>query len=150
MFDELHDIELTPAILAFELSIDFSDQVIDECIRQNISHAELASILGVKPATLSEKLNGSNLTLKSMASIALALDCDMKAPLLIPQKQSSRAVYSDRKEIRVETKEDGLTNVFEDDFLEDTARVMYSPVAHADGKAYSNPSYSLDLKKEAA
>lgn len=90
VFDERHDIGLTPEILAFELSIDFADQVIDECIKQGLSHVELAEILKIKPSTLSEKLNGQNLTLKSIASMALALDCDVKAPVLIRKEKSSR------------------------------------------------------------
>ena len=90
VFDEKYDIDLTPEILAFELSMDFADQVIDECIRQGLSHVELAEILKIKPSTLSEKLNGQNLTLKSIASMALALDCDVKAPALIQRDDSSR------------------------------------------------------------
>lgn len=90
VFDEKHDIDLTPEVLAFELSMDFADQVIDECIRQGLSHVELAEILKIKPSTLSEKLNGQNLTLKSIASMALALDCDVKAPALVRKEESSR------------------------------------------------------------
>lgn len=90
VFDERHDIDLTPEVLAFELSMDFADQIIDECVRQGLSHVELAEILKIKPSTLSEKLNGQNLTLKSIASMALALDCDVKAPALIKKEDSSR------------------------------------------------------------
>lgn len=150
VFDKKHDIDLTPEILAFELSMGFADQVILECSKRCISHADLANILGIKPATLSEKLNGSNLTLKSMASIALALDCDMKAPRLIPQGESSRSSHVESSEMWVHSKDDSLNSRFEIDPPKGVGRVMLSSGMHIDGKAFQEQSYSLTLKKEAA
>lgn len=90
-FDKDRDIDLSPDILAFELSIGFADQVIAECERIGLTQADLASKLGIKASTLSEKLNGQNLTLKSMAAMALALDCDMSMPMLIREEDSTRS-----------------------------------------------------------
>lgn len=71
--------------IAFEASMDFSNQVVAHCSEKNMSFVDLATKLGIKPSTLSEKLNGQNLTLKSMAAIALALDCKFKAPRLVDE-----------------------------------------------------------------
>ena len=71
--------------IAFEASMDFSNQVVAHCSEKNISFVDLAAKLGIKPSTLSEKLNGQNLTLKSMAAMALALDCKFEAPRLVDE-----------------------------------------------------------------
>ena len=43
----------------------------------------MPKLIGVKPLTLTEKLNGkTNLTLKSMAEIVSVLDCDLISPVL--------------------------------------------------------------------
>ncbi len=81
------EFELTPDVLAYELSMDFSSQVILQCDRVGINFTELASLLGISTSTLSEKLNGQNLTLKSIASMAIALGCDVKAPELIAEPE---------------------------------------------------------------
>lgn len=77
------EFELTPEVLAYELSMDFSNQIIMRCTETGISFGELAALMGIKASTLSEKLNGQNLTLKSIAAMAIALNCDVKAPELI-------------------------------------------------------------------
>lgn len=79
------EFELTPDLLAYELSMDFSNQVIKYCADAGITMGELASLMDVGASTLSEKLNGQNLTLKSIASMAIALNCDVKAPELIAE-----------------------------------------------------------------
>ena len=71
--------------IAFEASMDFSNQVVAHCSEKGMSFVDLAAKLGIKPSTLSEKLNGQNLTLKSMAAMALALNCKFEAPRLIDE-----------------------------------------------------------------
>lgn len=78
-----YEFELSPEILAFEMSMDFADQVIRRCDEIGIGLNELASRMNVSASTLSEKLNGQNLTLKSIASMAIALSCDVVAPELV-------------------------------------------------------------------
>lgn len=81
LFGEEFDTEQTPETMAFAASMEFSTQVILEMEGQEISLKALAEKIGVRPSTLCEKLNGkSNLTLKSAAEIAIALDCDLHAP----------------------------------------------------------------------
>lgn len=84
LLGEDYQLELTPELLAFEMSMEFSDQVVQRCSELGLSLGQLAEILGIGLPTLSEKLNGQNMTLKSMASIALALGCDAEAPELVP------------------------------------------------------------------
>ncbi len=78
--------------IAFEASMDFSNQVVAHCSEKNMSFVDLAAKLGIKPTTLSEKLNGQNLTLKSMAAMALALDCKFEAPRLVDERSDSSSV----------------------------------------------------------
>lgn len=77
------EFELSPEVLAYELSLDFSNQIIMRCADIGLTLGELAMKMGIKPSTLSEKLSGQNMTLKSIASMAIALNCDVKAPELI-------------------------------------------------------------------
>lgn len=86
------EFELTPEVLAYELSMDFSNQIIKRCAETGLGLGELASLMGIGASTLSEKLNGQNLTLKSMASMAIALGCDMKAPELIVEPEVACAM----------------------------------------------------------
>ena len=78
--------------IAFEASMDFSNQVVAHCSEKGMSFVELAAKLGIKPSTLSEKLNGQNLTLKSMAAMALALDCRFEAPRLVDEREDSSSL----------------------------------------------------------
>ena len=86
--------ELTPEVLAFEMSMDFSTQIIKKCNELGITFSELARRVGIKPSTLSEKLNGQNMTLKSMAELALAVGCDAEAPRLIPQAHTEGTIVA--------------------------------------------------------
>lgn len=79
------DFVLTPEVLAYEISLDFSNQIILQCNRAGISLSEFASLLGINAHTLYERLNGENLTLENIAEMAIALGCDVKAPELIAE-----------------------------------------------------------------
>jgi len=79
------EFELTPDVLAYELSIDFSNQVIMHCVERGIKLKDLAAMMDISISTLSEKLNGQNMTLKSIAAMAIALGCDVESPRLIAQ-----------------------------------------------------------------
>ncbi len=78
--------------IAFEASMDFSNQVVAHCSEKGMSFVDLAAKLGIRPSTLSEKLNGQNLTLKSMAAMALALNCKFEAPRLVDERSDSSSV----------------------------------------------------------
>jgi len=83
------EFELSPELIAFEMSMDFSDQIIKRCSDLDVSLSELAKMLGKSVSNVSEKLNGQNMTLKSMAQMALVLGCDIEAPQLVPLKESN-------------------------------------------------------------
>lgn len=73
----------SPELIAYDASLEFSASVAKILKDQDMTLKQLADLLGVKPPTLSEKLNGkTNLTLKSMAEIASVLDCDLTSPVL--------------------------------------------------------------------
>ena len=83
--------ELTPELMAQELSSRFACSVVARCKELGITSLELARRCGISPSTLSEKLNGRNLTLKSMAAIAVALGSDVLGPELILSNQDAPA-----------------------------------------------------------
>ncbi|WP_039993579.1 helix-turn-helix domain-containing protein [Slackia sp. CM382] len=89
VFGSDFEFELTPDVLAYELSMDFSNQIIEQCAKVDMSLSELASLMEIRVSTLSEKLNGQNLTLRSIASMAIALGCDVKAPELIAEPEAA-------------------------------------------------------------
>ena len=63
--------------IALEAAIDFNEQVIDIMKQKTITRAQLAEKLGVKKSYITRVLNGlPNMTLKTMVSIARALDCN--------------------------------------------------------------------------
>lgn len=58
--------------------------------KQKVSRAELAKRLNCSPANVTRLLrHGSNLTLKSLVDIALALEHRFKAPQLVPLTESA-------------------------------------------------------------
>jgi transcriptional regulator with XRE-family HTH domain len=83
------EFELTPEVLAYELSMDYANQVVKRCAETGTTLRELASRMGIGASTLSEKLNGQNLTLRSIAAMALALGCDVRAPEFIADAQTT-------------------------------------------------------------
>lgn len=85
MFGDGFEPVKTPETIAYGASLDFSAQVILEARRQGVSLTELAERMGTSLPNLSKKLNGkSNLTLKSMVEIALALGCELESPRIVP------------------------------------------------------------------
>lgn len=100
LFGENVGFQLTPDLLAFEMSLDFSSQVIELCEKKGLTLRELAKKIGIKESTLSEKLNGQNLTLKSIADFAIALDCDALAPTLFPNNKQKSFVSLDPVQVK--------------------------------------------------
>lgn len=78
IFGEDFEFELTPEVLAHEVSMDFSNQIIIDCFKKGMTLYDLADKLGLPAECLSEKLNGENLTLEAMAAIAIALNKDIE------------------------------------------------------------------------
>ena len=79
VFGKDFEIEITPEIAAQFMTSEFSTEAILRMKEQDLTLKDLAEKIGIKPGTLSEKLNGSNMTFKSAAQIALALGCDIEA-----------------------------------------------------------------------
>ena len=78
------ELEETPDTLCYELSSQFGNQVLKELKKKNMTISDLARAIGVKPPTVTEWLSpDANLTMKTVAKIALALDCDVLAPQLV-------------------------------------------------------------------
>ena len=81
--------EESPETLAFQLSSEFTTGVLLEAGRQGVTLAELARRMGIKQPTLCGMLrDDSNMTLKTVARIALALGCEVEAPRLISKREA--------------------------------------------------------------
>lgn len=78
IFGKDFEFELTPDVLAHEVSMDFSTQIIIDCFKKGMTLYDLEDKLGLSAECLSEKLNGENLTLEEMAAIAIACNKDIE------------------------------------------------------------------------
>lgn len=101
VFGEDFEIEITPEIAAQFMTSEFSTEAILRMKEQDLTLKDLAEKIGIKSGTLSEKLNGSNMTFKSAAQIAIALGCDIEAPKLIDKQDSGKtAIIFDISELK--------------------------------------------------
>ncbi|MEO0075794.1 MAG: helix-turn-helix transcriptional regulator [candidate division WOR-3 bacterium] len=65
-----------------EVIIEFTEKIVDRMEKLNLSRTELAKKLGVSKAFITKILNGNpNLTVKTMVSIAKALECKLDIEL---------------------------------------------------------------------
>ena len=79
------DYSLCPEVIAEKMLLDFESDVFYCLKNKGLKKKDLAELLGVSAATVSKMLSeGSNLTLKSIARIASALDCSVSSPRLQP------------------------------------------------------------------
>lgn len=87
------EFEETPETLAYDLSSKFSSQVMVELDSRGMSMRELAEKMGIKQPTLTRMLGPkSNMTLKTVARIALALGCDVEEPKLEREEPESNVI----------------------------------------------------------
>ena len=87
-------VEETPQTLAYELSADFTAQVMRELDRLDIPLKELAERMGVKQPTLCGMLrDDSNMTFKTVARMACALGCDVEPPRLVGRSERSKPAF---------------------------------------------------------
>lgn len=71
---QMEELERDPDFIAEAMALSFAEDILDLMQKRDISQAELADRMGVSPAFISKIFSAPpNLTLKSMAKIALAL-----------------------------------------------------------------------------
>lgn len=143
------EFELTPELLAYELSMDFSNQIIKRCTEMNVSLGEFASRMGIGPSTLSEKLNGQNLTLKSIASMAIALGCDVSAPELMVKSADVSHLESPWQGLRAIPASD-IASIFDIAFADDGSTIVDTPNVATSQKARNCYRFSPEFGKAAA
>ena len=81
---------LSPENIAFKTTLDFEAEVFKKLHEKNLSQKDLARLLDVSPTAVSKMLTkGANITIKTMAKIAHALDC-----VLAPIKLKNASEYS--------------------------------------------------------
>lgn len=62
--------------------LDFTEKIVDKMNKTGLSRAELAQKLGVSKPFVTKLLNGNpNMTIKTMVSIAHALECELNFEL---------------------------------------------------------------------
>lgn len=65
-----------------EVILDFTEKIVTKMDDMNVNRTNLAEKLGVSKAFITKLLNGNpNLTIKTMMSIAFALDCELNLDL---------------------------------------------------------------------
>src|SRR5699024_2157560 len=80
------EFEESPETLAFQLSSEFTTEVLLEAERQGVTLAELARRERIKQPTVCGMLrDDSNMTSKTIARMAMALGCEAHAPHLVPR-----------------------------------------------------------------
>lgn len=78
--------------IAFKAALDFESEVFRKLKEKGLSQKDLAELLDVSPAAVSKMLSkGTNLTIKTMAKVACALDCALSA---IELKDANSVDYS--------------------------------------------------------
>lgn len=83
MFEEL---ENDPDYIAAGLMIEINEQIFTRMQELQVSQTELAKRIGKSQPYVSKLLNdGSNMTLKTIAKLSLALDLDVMPPVFKPK-----------------------------------------------------------------
>lgn len=67
-----------------EFVLDFVNQIYELMDKKGITQADLSTIMNKKTSYISRTLNAPhNITAKTMVSLAMALNCEIKAPKLV-------------------------------------------------------------------
>ncbi len=81
-----------------EIILDFTEKIVTMMEKKNISRAELARRLNVSKAFVTKMLNGNpNLTIKTMVSIADALECNLNLDIYTKGFKAKNFYVSDNK-----------------------------------------------------
>src|SRR6266567_7758115 len=76
--DKLKEFETDQEFRTEEVIIDFTEKVVAAMRERDMSRVELAQRLGVSKAFVTKLLNGNpNLTIRTMVSLADALECNL-------------------------------------------------------------------------
>ncbi|MDP8241106.1 MAG: helix-turn-helix transcriptional regulator [Candidatus Hatepunaea meridiana] len=85
-YDRLKD---KPEYLAVKLMIEINDQLYNRMEELGLSQYDLAERIGKSQSYVSKLLNhGTNMTLKTLAALAMALELDIEPPVFKPKKLS--------------------------------------------------------------
>lgn len=83
LFGEVY--EDTPETLLYDYVLDFGNAADEIAELHGMTHKDIADAADMKASTLSQILSGnSNPTIKTLERIAMALDCKLAAPELVP------------------------------------------------------------------
>lgn len=106
--DYLEKFEDDVEFITEKVIIEFTEKIVDRMEKLNLSRTELAKKLGVSKAFITKILNGNpNLTVKTMVSLAKALECKLDIDLC-PEGFETRKFFLKKPENF--TKEDFRTD----------------------------------------
>lgn len=95
------EVKETPETMGFRLSAEFSTQVMAEVKRRGMMLKDLADAMGVSPGTLSGMLGAkSNMTMKTVAKLAMALGCEATAPVLTIEVEAPKGSVIEYSSVR--------------------------------------------------
>jgi len=100
--DKLNEFESDLEFRTEEVIIAFTEKVVAAMRERDMSRVELAQRLGVSKAFVTKLLNGNpNLTIRTMVSLAAALECDLLVDIQPRAKSSHDRLLKTKRETGV-------------------------------------------------
>ncbi|HOC91579.1 MAG TPA: helix-turn-helix transcriptional regulator [bacterium] len=86
--DYVEEVKDTPSYVASGLIVEITDKFFDRMKELGLTQESLAKKLGFTQPYISKLLNhGANMTIQTLAKIAVALEMDVKAPEFTPKER---------------------------------------------------------------
>jgi len=100
--DKLNEFESDQEFRTEKVIIDFTEKVVAAMRERDMSRVELALRLGVSKAFVTKLLNGNpNLTIRTMVSLAAALECELLVDIQPRAKSSHDRLHKTNRETGV-------------------------------------------------
>ena len=100
--DKLKEFETDQEFRTEEVIIAFTEKVVAAMRERDMSRVELAQRLGVSKAFVTKLLNGNtNLTIRTMVSLAAALECELLVDIQPRSKSSHDRLRKTKRETSV-------------------------------------------------
>jgi transcriptional regulator with XRE-family HTH domain len=106
--EQYKKLENDPLYIAAGLMIEINEKFCERMKELGMSQRDLAKAIGKSQPYISRILNhGTNMTLETLALLAVALKMEIKAPELVPIKQEVEPKTVNKKHLKVISSPDG-------------------------------------------
>ncbi len=89
----LEEMKDSPVYVAEGLVLELGEQMVARMEKLGITRADLARRMGVSPAYITKILRGTNISMLTLAKIAIALECSPKELLGCKKPQSVKSAH---------------------------------------------------------